>query len=238
MFETLEAYVTDYNFKHKDDGGHIVVKMYCAAHGNDSQELSSDEDTVAPKTKKLKIQTFKEEEPLAVAICTPLMARVHQRIPQAGEIMFVDSSSSLDRYNFSVFILSTSHCGGGLPLGVMIVSNEATSTLQGCLSQLQSIFPKEAFHNQPTAGPKVIMTDDSESQREALATAWPKATQLLCVFHVLQAFWTWLHEGKNKVRKEHRKVLMSKVKELVYAESEQVFNSKYQALTSDHTAIK
>ena len=66
------------------------------------------------------------------------------------------------------------------------------------------------------------MTDDSESQRQALATAWPKATQLFCVFHVQQAFWTWLHEGKNKVRKEHREVLMSKVKELVYAESEQV----------------
>ena len=165
------------------------------------------------------------------------MARVHQRISQAGEMMFVDSSSSMDRYNLSMFMLSTSHCGGGLPLGVMIVSNETTPTLQGSLSQLQSIFPKGAFYNQPTTGPRVIMTNDSESQRQALAAVWPKSTQLPCVFHVLQGFWTWLHEGKNKVRKEHRQVLMSKVKELVYAESEQVLNSKYQALTSDETAI-
>lgn len=82
------------------------------------------------------------------------------------------------------------------------------------------------------------MTDDSESQRQALAATWPKATQLLYVFHVLQGYWTWLHEGKNKVRKEHRQVLMSKVKELVYAESEQALNSRYQALTSDQIAIR
>ena len=77
--------------------------------------------------------------PLSVAICTPLMARVHQTVPQAGEMMFVDSSSSMDRYNLSTFILSTSHCGGGLPLGVMITSNEAAPTIQGCLSQLKTI---------------------------------------------------------------------------------------------------
>ena len=77
------------------------------------------------------------------------------------------------------------------------------------------------------------MTDDSESQRQALAAAWPKSTQLLCVFHVLQAFWTWLHDGRNKIRNNHRQYLMGKVKELVYAETEQVLNCKYQELTSD-----
>ena len=165
------------------------------------------------------------------------MARVHQTVPQASEMMFVDSSSSMDRYNLSTFILSTSHCGGGLPLGVMITSNEAAPTIQGCLSQLKTILPNGAFYNQSTAGPKVIMTDDSESQRQALAAIWPEATQLLCIFHVLQGFWTWLHEGKNKITKEHRQVLMSIVKELVYAESEEILNSKYKAMTSNQTAV-
>jgi len=53
----------------------------------------------------------------------------------------------------------------------------------------------------------------------------------------VQGFWTWLHEGKNRIRKDHRQVLISKVKELVYTESEQVLNSKYQVLKSDPTAI-
>ena len=81
-----------------------------------------------------------------MAISTPLMARVHQRIPQAGEMMFVDSSSSMDRYNLSMFVLSTNHCGGGVPLGVMIVSNEATSTLQGCIHSYKVFFQKEYFY--------------------------------------------------------------------------------------------
>ena len=81
------------------------------------------------------------------------------------------------------------------------------------------------------------MTDDSESQRQALAAVWPEATQLLCIFHVLQGFWTWLHEGKNKITKEHRQVLMSIVKELVYAESEEILNGKYKAMTSNQTAV-
>ena len=29
--------------------------------------------------------------------CTALMARVHQHIPQAGEIAYINSTSSLDR---------------------------------------------------------------------------------------------------------------------------------------------
>lgn len=58
---------------------------------------------------------------------------------------------------------------------------------------------------------------------------------LLCVFHVLQAFWTWLHDGKNKINKEHRQVLMNKMKELVYAKTEQTLKSKYQELASDIT---
>ena len=45
--------------------------------------------------KKVKLQ---KEMPLSVAICTPLMARVNQRVPQAGEMMLVDSSSSMDIY--------------------------------------------------------------------------------------------------------------------------------------------
>ena len=62
--------------------------------------------------------------PLSIVICTHLMARVHQHIPQAGEIAYIDSTSSLDRYNLSMFVISTSHSGGGLSLGVLITSDE------------------------------------------------------------------------------------------------------------------
>jgi len=109
--------------------------------------------------------------------------------------MYVDSSSSMDKYNLSVFLLSTSHSGGELPLAAMIVSDESASTVKDGLSQILS------FRRTPLDGPGIIMTDDSESQRQALNATWPKATMLLCTFHMLQSFWTWLHDGKNKTHK-------------------------------------
>jgi len=72
--------------------------------------------------------------PLSVAICTPFMARVHKNIPQAGEMAFINSTSSLDRYNLSMFVISTSHSGGGLPFGEFITSDEKASTLEASLN--------------------------------------------------------------------------------------------------------
>ena len=234
MFEKLEEYIKEYNLRHRDEGGCIMLKRYSAEH---IEPLTDDEEPALPREKKLKLQKRKIEESLTVAICTPLMARIHQGIPQAGELMYVDSTASIDRYNLSMFLLSTGHVGGGLPLGVMICSDESTSTVQECLLQYKAIIPKAAFYNQTSEGPKVIMTDDSEAQRQALTATWPKSVNLLCVFHVLQSFWTWLHESKNNIRKEHRQPLMGKMKELVYAETEQVLNTKYQELTSDKVVI-
>ena len=119
------------------------------------------------------------------------MARVHQYIPQAGEIACIDSTSSLDHYNLSMFVISTSHSGGGLPLGVLITSDEKASTLEGSFECFCKVLPDFAFFNQgPSIGPKVFMCDDSSSQSQAISATWPNAKQLLCVFHVLQSFWT------------------------------------------------
>ena len=34
--------------------------------------------------------------------------------------------------------------------------------------------------------PKILMTDDSLAEKNAMKKAWPESKQLLCVFHVLQ----------------------------------------------------
>ena len=68
--------------------------------------INSDADDFAPPKKKKKKNN---DQPLIVAICTPMMARAHKHIIQSGEMVFLDSTSSLDRYNTSVFILSAAH---------------------------------------------------------------------------------------------------------------------------------
>ena len=100
------------------------------------------------------------------------------------------------------------------------------------------MLPDFAFYNQgPSKGPNVFMSDDSLSQSQAIYATWPNAKQLLCVFHVLQSFWTWLHEGKNKVQAIHRQMLMLKIKDLVYAKSEKQLAEKFDQLLKDNTAI-
>ena len=64
------------------------------------------------------------------------------------------------------------------------------------------------------------MIDDSSSERTAINKAWPSAVVLLCTFHFLQRRWTWLQDGQNKVDKNDRLILIEKIKNMVYANSE------------------
>ena len=231
MFKKLDEMIENYN---KSSGGKIVMQKYATEMYDEKAEVSESDvnDENEPPRKKRK----SVPSPLNVAICTPLMARVHENIPQAGEIAFIDSTSSLDRYNLSMFVISTSHSGGGLPLGVLITSDEKAPTLEASLASFCGILPDKAFFGQgPSTGPQIIMSDDSSSQSLAVTATWPKARQLLCVFHVLQSFWTWLHDGKHHIPANHRQPLMLKVKDLVYAKTEQQLCSKYTELLIDKT---
>ena len=55
------------------------------------------------------------------------MARAHGNVQQAKEMIFCDATSSLDRLNTSVFILSTAT---PTSLGVIVTSDEQEATLQ------------------------------------------------------------------------------------------------------------
>ena len=86
------------------------------------------------------------------------MVRVHTTVVQCEELMFCDSTASLDRFSTSVFVLSTAHCASGLPLGVILTSDEKEETLCKAFDMLKSILPKNAFYGRgPGIGPDVIM---------------------------------------------------------------------------------
>ena len=167
------------------------------------------------------------------------MCRVHQNVQQAGEMMFCDATSSLDRFNSSMFIVSTSNAVGGLPLGVIITSDEEQETIGQGLQLLKDVLPVNSFYgNGSTKGPPIIMTDDSFAERNALRMAWPDSQLLLCAFHFLQRNWTWLHDGVNGVQNSDRKVLIKDVRGLVYAESESQLLTRYKAFTTSQIAAK
>ena len=80
------------------------------------------------------------------------------------------------------------------------------------------ILPPHAFYGRgPQKGPVVFLTDDSSAERNALELSYPRGVRLLCTFHVLQAFWRWLHNSKHDIKKEDRVPIMAKMKQILYA---------------------
>ena len=212
MFEELENIIKDYNKRDSHNGGKCIVQRY--------------------------ERTACTEKPLILAVVTPLMARVHT-LPQAGEMVFLDASASIDRHNNPVYFLFTHHPSGALPLCVWVTSDNSQQTVTSCLEKARDLFPDSAFGGRGVnEGPKICLTDDDSSQRAALRTTWKSTKLLLCVFHFLQATWRWLWDSKNKIELCDRKALMKFIQNMVFAESELDLNTIFAGLKDDQTAKK
>ena len=92
-----------FNHCNNQFGGKVLMQEYAAP----IVESSDDESDQESKVKQSK--TTKHSVPLIISICTPLMSRVHRHVQQSRELIFCDSMSSLDRFNVSLFVLSTAH---------------------------------------------------------------------------------------------------------------------------------
>ena len=223
MFAKLEEVIKEYNECNLSSGGKAKLQMYerCDVF-NDLSEPEQD----TPPQKKRKVKFCK---PMILAVCTPLMSRANESIQQAEEMIFCDSTSTLDRLNTSMFILSTSTPTSGIPLGVIITSDEQQATIKSGLKMLAEILPGKAFNGKgANQGPSVVMIDDSSSEKGAFREFWPNITILMCTFHFLQRRWTWLHDANNQIHNSDRVCLIQKVKDLVYAKTIQDLTDKYQ----------
>ena len=127
---------------------------------------------------------------MILAICMPLMVRANENIQQAGEIVFCDATFSLDRFNTSMFIIWTSTPSSGVPLGVMVMSDEQQSSINKGLEMLADVLPQKAFFgNGARQGPTIVMTDDScsgsASHSVLLVLNWFKSVVFLCTFCIV-----------------------------------------------------
>ncbi|KAI4817719.1 hypothetical protein KUCAC02_011099 [Chaenocephalus aceratus] len=95
----------------------------------------------------------------------------------------------MDRENCRVFLLLTHSCAGGLPLGILLCQSEDEQTIAQGLEQLKQVVGEKGFAGRGHEGPQLVIPDDCRAERGALGKACPKATLLLCSFHLLQAVW-------------------------------------------------
>ncbi len=164
MFGRLEEVIKKYNTQYGPENGKAFLQRYEASIDGKSQKWEGKPG----------------DTPLVLAICTPLMARAHVLLRQAGELVHCDSTASLDRCNCPTFIMSTACSAGAIPVGVVITSGEAEVTLKESFSYLRSIImPHNAFFGRGTKGPQMFITDGCEAEKNALKAVWPESDQLL-----------------------------------------------------------
>ena len=106
LSERLNEEVSNYNTLYNDSGGCAKMQWYEPAEEESNDDTDDcDEITEEPKTKRKRRHNCKEtSKPFILALCTPLMARVHSNVVQSSEMVFCDSTASLDRLNTSLFI--------------------------------------------------------------------------------------------------------------------------------------
>ncbi|KAJ4931751.1 hypothetical protein JOQ06_010191 [Pogonophryne albipinna] len=124
----------------------------------------------------------------------------------------------MDRENCRVFLLLTHSCAGGLPLGILLCQSEDEQTIAQGLEQLKQVVGEKGFAGRGHEGPQLVITDDCRAERGALGKAFPKATLLLCSFHLLQAVWRWLWSKEIGVTHGDRPALFAIVKEMLYCQ--------------------
>jgi hypothetical protein len=173
-----------------------------------------------------------------IAICTPLMKRVHKHVKQASELVFVDSTGTVDKDGHRVFQIMTHNEIGGLPLGILITESETTSTITSALQLLHELVGDDGFFSRGAQGPDLFMTDDCDAEKRSLNSVWPRAVVLLCTFHVLQAFWRWVLNAKHGIPANERPMLFYLFKDIVYAKTQEECVHRYNTLIADNHAKK
>jgi hypothetical protein len=178
---------------------------------------------------------------LVVALCSPLMKRVHGQLRSSEEVVFVDSSGTMDRHNTRIFIFLAPSVAGALPLGIVMTYSESEEALTKGFNLLKSILPDNAFHGK--GGPAIFMTDNSAPLRNALKATFTHATLLLCTFHTLQAVWRYLWDSHHKVVKNDRPLLMNYFKDILYSKDKEEFQTSFElflncSLLEKYTIVK
>lgn len=186
-----------------------------------------------------KFSQVDDSQDFVVAIVTPIMQRI-LCTPLAGELMFVDSSGSVDKFGLRVFLLMTKLRAGGVPIGVLITTHETTCVIEAGLHLFLTFCNEESFGGRGTQGPMSILTDDSTSEIAALENVFPNARLFLCIFHVLQFVYRWLCNSESGVTAAGRNSVYHEVRKMVYAESfeklEYIYNELLRNCKNGHVA--
>ncbi|XP_060772707.1 uncharacterized protein LOC132883292 isoform X2 [Neoarius graeffei] len=179
-----------------------------------------------------------EDGQVVVAVCTPLMKRVHTRIAESGDVLLINSFWSCDDKNLKIFVLLCHSVERGLPLGVIITSEETQSTISAGLWLLKTLIPSRNFFGCHGGPWTIALSEDCTPLHHVLQEAFPEASFLLCAFHLMQEMRQWLRDNSSNITKPERSQLLDLFRRLVSARCKDFLQSHYEAIRSNPLASK
>ena len=93
MFEHLSLEVNQFSEAHSSENGRAFLQLY--------QSAEETKEAVAPEHPP-KVKKVAHYVPFLLAVVTPLMARAHKLLYQSSEMVYCDSTASLDNLNTAV----------------------------------------------------------------------------------------------------------------------------------------
>ena len=156
---------------------------------------------------------------LFVALCSPLMSRVHELMAGSCELMMVDVVAGRRRKcHHWIYSLLTPSSAGMLPLGIIITDNRSDEVLEAAVCCLKSCFPAKSFFGR--GYPRTILIDCDMPERPALERVFDNTRILFGHLGTLKAVWSWLCDTKNGIHENYRQDLYSSFRSVLYAEME------------------
>lgn len=147
---------------------------------------------------------------MIIAARSKFFKRMEEKFKCNVNVICIDSSASMERFNLPVFILSHPTQYGPMPVAFVIVSDETEDTMKTAFSAVKKMGIEMKF----------AMTDDCTALRNAIQHTWPLAKLLLCTWHFSQAYWTWLLDKRHGFNESNRQEVHNKFMTLLYAEKE------------------
>ena len=173
-----------------------------------------------------------EDGDIAVAMCTPLMKRVHRLVPQAADVVVVDMGQPVDKHRHCrVIILATSSSAGGLPLGVIATTSDAS--FRRAVELYASLLDSRCFYGRGLRGPTLLLVDDCLPLRTALCGVFTASACILCTFRLLVSFWRELWDRRSAVAADQRPHCFALFRAAVLAETVDQLHARFADIQGD-----
>lgn len=139
-----------------------------------------------------------------------------------GTVMLMDATYKINKYSMPLFNIVGFDCNyRTFTVAWCFMSEETTKAYQWTLLRLQ-----ETLH--PHGGPKVINTDAQPSLMAAIQLVFPRARQMLCIWHINECI---LRNCRKGFTAEAWPIFQSEMKDLMYVETQEGYDDIMERVT-------